>query len=376
MQYLYIATIFAGALVCFLASLLLFLRRKAGERSRVILAVIVFFSVFSYITRFISLCRGEVPHLIVSAGMLLLANFMVLSYILYPIEVISPGWLSLKNVLKLLSVWLIFNAVYFISLWSGVHYTQYSSVLEMLPNAANFEVWFRLILSLLIFLPVLFIFYIHRTRRYNNTSIVWLRKYSSVLLVNILAYVMVLLLNHQFLHILYYYLSVGCSLFIVYMELFDRLIRNPEADFHGDVNADSNIPAGAVLSEPSADCKNPLLAERMNSYMQNNSAWRDPDLSLNTLASELCTNRTTLAKVIQECGYENYTGYINRLRIEDFIQQVKSGKFDNYQDAFYFAGFRSRSSALRNFRQITGKIPSEYFSNMLKFPTCKRHMSA
>lgn len=55
MQYLYIATVFAGALVCLLASLLLVVRRKTGERSRVILAVIVFFSVFNYIPRFIAL---------------------------------------------------------------------------------------------------------------------------------------------------------------------------------------------------------------------------------------------------------------------------------------------------------------------------------
>ena len=61
MQYLYIATIFAGALVCLLASILLFVRRKGGERSRVILAVIVLFSVFNYIPRFIALCYGEEP---------------------------------------------------------------------------------------------------------------------------------------------------------------------------------------------------------------------------------------------------------------------------------------------------------------------------
>ncbi|PKP37859.1 MAG: hypothetical protein CVT97_04065 [Bacteroidetes bacterium HGW-Bacteroidetes-14] len=363
MQYLYIATVFAGALVCLLASLLLFLRRKAGERSRIILAVIVLFSVFNYIPRFISLSTGEVPHQIVSAEMLLLAIFMVLSYILYPLEVISPGWLNFRNLFKLLSVWLLLVFAFLISLWSGVQYTPYSSVLEMLPHAGEFEVWFRLLLSLLIFLPVLLIFYIHRSRRYRNTNLVWLKKYSSVLLINILAYIMVLVFNHQFLHILYYYLSVGCSLFIVYMELFDRLIGKPETDSSGGISAGdfSQAQNAVVQGEQVADSRNTILAEKMNAYMKNNSAWRDPDLSLNALASELCTNRTTLAKVIQESGCENYTCYINKLRIDDFIQQMESGKFDNFQDAFFFAGFRSRSTALRNFRQITGKIPSEYF---------------
>lgn len=146
MEYLYIATVFAGALVCLLASVLLFLRRKAGGRSRIILAVIVFFSVLNYITRFIDLCRGEVPEFIVSADMLLLANFMVISYIMYPVEVISPGWLNLSRIIGLYSVWLFFLLVYVITLVAGVNYTQYASVLDMLSDAGNFNVWFRLIM--------------------------------------------------------------------------------------------------------------------------------------------------------------------------------------------------------------------------------------
>ncbi|MPN19748.1 hypothetical protein SDC9_167120 [bioreactor metagenome] len=95
--------------------------------------------------------------------------------------------------------------------------------------------------------------------------------------------------------------------------------------------------------------------------MKTNNAWRDPDLSLNTLASELFTNRTSLALAMRASGYENYTNYINHLRIDDFIQQVESGQSENFQEAFFFVGFRSRGTALRNFRQFTGITPSEYF---------------
>lgn len=115
MHNFYIATIFAGALVCLLASLLLFARRKAGERSRVILAIIVLFSVFNYIPRFIALCNGIVPEFAVSAKLLLVANFMVISYIMYPIEVISPGWLNFRRVLKLYSIWIVLLLIYLCS---------------------------------------------------------------------------------------------------------------------------------------------------------------------------------------------------------------------------------------------------------------------
>ncbi|MEA4936005.1 MAG: AraC family transcriptional regulator [Paludibacter sp.] len=369
MQYFYIATIFAGALVCLLASLLLFARRKAGERSRVILAVIVLFSVFNYIPRFIAICNGQDPELVVTAKLLLVANFMIISYILYPVEVISPGWLNFRRVVILYGPLSVLAGVYIVSLLAGVEYTHYSSLLEMLAHADRFEVWFRLLLSLLIFSPLLFVFSIHRTRLYHNSDRVWIRKYIITLSINIIAYILVLIFNRPLVHTLYYYVSVGCSLYIVYMELFDRLIG--KSHLVAPVNREENIrsekpvakEAEALLSAEKcvAELKNSALIQRLDCYMKTNNAWRDPDLSLNTLASELFTNRTSLALAMRASGYENYTNYINHLRIDDFIQQVESGQSENFQEAFFFVGFRSRGTALRNFRQFTGITPSEYF---------------
>ena len=364
MQYLYLATVFAGALVCLLASILLFVRRKEAKRSRVILAVIVSFSVFNYITRFIALCNGETPELVVSAKLLLQANFMVLGYILYPIEVIAPGWLSFQRILKLYSYWLLAVVVYLISLQLGVEYTPYGSLLGMLAHSGSFEVWFRLLLSVLIFAPALIVFFIHQTRLYRNSDHIWVRKYVITLSVNMLAYMLVLMFNHPEFNILYYYVSVGCSLYIVYMELFDRLIVKTlpaavaeEKEETTDETDDSFLCPEKCGNEK----KDSVLIQRLDNYMKIHKAWRNPDLSLNTLASELFTNRTSLAQAMRESDYENYSNYINRLRIEDFLQQIESGQMLNFQETFFFVGFRSRSTALRNFRQFTGSIPSEYF---------------
>ena len=369
MQYFYIATIFAGALVCLLASLLLFARRKAGERSRVILAVIVLFSVFNYIPRFITLCNGQEPEFVVTAKLLLVANFMIISYILYPVEVISPGWLNFRRVVILYGPLSALAGVYIVSLWAGVEYTHYSSLLEMLAHADRFEVWFRILLSLLIFSPLLFVFSIQRTRLYHNSDHIWMRKYIITLSINILAYILVLIFNRPLVHTLYYYVSVGCSLYIVYMELFDRLIGkshliapiNHEENILPDEIVTAYAEAPLSIEKSATELKNSVLIQRLDCYMKKNNAWRDPDLSLNTLASELFTNRTSLAQAMRESGYENYTNYINRLRIEDFIQQIESGQSENFQEAFFFVGFRSRGTALRNFRQFTGMTPSEYF---------------
>lgn len=347
MSQLYIATVFAGALVCLLASVLLFLRRNSGERSRLILAVIVFFSVFNYIPRFIALYNGETPEFVVTVKMLLQAIFMVNAYVMYAVEVVSPGWLSFRRILKLYSFWVLLLAIYLVSLAAGVKYSQYGSVIEMFNQVYRFEVWFRLVLCILIFMPALFLFFVRRIRIYNNTNHIWVIKYTITLVVNIIAYILVLLFNNTIVHTLYYYISVGCSLYIVYMELFDRLI----------------VSSGSLTAEVAGikGYKDGSLIEKLDSYMANHQAWRDPDLSLNMLAAELCTNRTTLSKVLREYGYGSYTNYINKLRIEDFLTQAESGNYANFQESFFIAGFRSRSTAFRNFRQYAGMTPSEYF---------------
>ena len=224
MQSIYIATIFAGALVCMLSSLLLLVRRKPRERSRLILAIIVFFSVLNYIPRFIALSQGYEPEFVVSAKMLLLGNFMVISYILYPIEVIRPGWLNLTRTLKLYAFWLLLLTLYLITSFAGVLYSSWSSLPEMFAHMERFEVWFCLFLSLLLFAPGLLVIFIQHVGHNSNTDRVWLKKYAIAFYINILAYLMVLTFNHPLVHTLYYYVSVGCSLFIVYMELFDRLL--------------------------------------------------------------------------------------------------------------------------------------------------------
>jgi len=52
--------------------------------------------------------------------------------------------------------------------------------------------------------------------------------------------------------------------------------------------------------------------------------------------------------------------YINNLRISDFISLMNNQKM-SIKEAFFICGYRSRTTALRNFRLVTGKTPSDYF---------------
>lgn len=358
MQYIYFGSVFMAAMAHLIMAVPLFLQRREGERSRSILAFFVLVSVFNYTLRITSVLEGEIPSLVVSVPMLLVAIFMVTCYILYPIEVISPGWLNFKRTLGIYSPLLLFTVIWLISRLFGVYYYPYGSLLEMLPDIADFNAGYRIFLCVMLFMPLLFIFFIPYTKKYSNTDKQWVWGYVGAFTVNTLGYLAVLAYDSIYIDTAYYYITVFCELFIVYNELFVRIIAKPESEIS------STFVLQPHSEEINKETKNIELFNKLDAYMHEDQRWRDPDLSMSTLVSDLHTNRTTLSLSIQEQGYENYADYINQLRINEFITLMTSGKSKNFMESFFDVGFRSKSAAFRNFRKVTNKTPTEYFKSV------------
>lgn len=372
MQYIYFGSVFAAAAIFILLALLLFLQRNRGERSRTILAVITLLSAFNYI-RLLVIFQ---PHDSDSAGavmqvpFLLIGIFVVAIYVVYPIEVISPQWLNWKRLLKIYTPFVGLLLFYQLTLWLGVDYPAYQTLGVMMADIGSFSVVFRLVLALLIFLPVVLLYYTPHTRRYNNTDNKWVAGYIAAVSINMLAYLIVNSHDTYLVCSLYVAVSVLCSLYITYQELYVRLIRRPIGQLTSDDEQPCEQPDEAKANstpqiEPpllaNADSRRALLFDRLEQYMNSRQAWRDPDISSVKLSRELYTNRTSLREAIQQHGYSGYASYVNSKRVEEFIHIVGQKGGFNYQEAFFDVGFRCKTTALRNFKEITGMIPSEYF---------------
>ncbi len=360
MQDFYFGSVFMAAVAYIVMALLLLLQRKKGERSRTILGVLVLVSVLNYGLRIASLLQHQTPEPVVSVPMLLLAIFMVSCYILYPIEVISPNSLNVNNIAKVYSPLLALTVIWFITKLLGVNYQPYRDIAAMLPHLERFDVWFRVLLAFMVFLPLIFIFFARYDKKYSNTSNRWIRGYVIAFSINSLGYIAVLAYNSIYIGTAYYYISVGCELYIVYQELFVRLIHKDNDAERVRINSPEHEEAKEL--DIKVEARNSELFRRLNDYLHSDCRWRDPDLSMGTLVAQLNTNRTTLALAIQEQGFDNYASYINKLRINEFISIAGDGKAGNFQELFFDVGFRSKSTALRNFRLATGVTPSEYFS--------------
>lgn len=381
MQYIYFGTVFAAMLIFLLVAVLLLMQRKRGERSRTILAGMTLLSVVNYISMIVYFYKDPAYTLgaILSVPFLLMGISVITIYIMYPIEVISPGWITWKRLLKMYlpatGLWLF----YYLTSWLGVEYTAYSTFGQMMTDVWSFQVIFRIVLALLIFLPVVLLYYVPYTRRYNNADHKWMRGYIVVITINMASYLIVNVHDTFLSCSIYIIISILCSLYITYQELYVRLIRHSTIEIEPEPAAEpllvsAPVPVPASAPELEADTTPPNvrnsreteLYERLEKYMNSAHAWREPDLSVEKLASVLCTNRTSLLKIIQRYGYAGYTSYVNGKRVEEFIQIVNRQGGFNYQQIFFDVGFRSKTTALRNFKQITGVIPSEYFQKQVQ----------
>lgn len=90
-----------------------------------------------------------------------------------------------------------------------------------------------------------------------------------------------------------------------------------------------------------------------------------PEITLSSIAKHLDVHPNTLSEVINRMEQKSFFDYINTLRVEEFkkrVHQPENQKFTLLSLA-YECGFNSKTSFNRNFKNITGKSPSEYLKN-------------
>lgn len=96
--------------------------------------------------------------------------------------------------------------------------------------------------------------------------------------------------------------------------------------------------------------------------MKQKELFLTPELTLTMVAEELKIHPNTLSQVINSVEQKNFFDYVNTLRIEEFKQRIAKQEHQKYTllSLAYECGFNSKTSFNRNFKNLTGKSPSEY----------------
>lgn len=102
------------------------------------------------------------------------------------------------------------------------------------------------------------------------------------------------------------------------------------------------------------------LESRLTAYMEDGEAFLDPQLSLESAASALNTNRTYLSAVIRDTRGESFRTYVNRLRIETVKREMMSHPEERLEVIAARTGFKSDTQLVKKFTEVTGESPRKW----------------
>lgn len=105
-----------------------------------------------------------------------------------------------------------------------------------------------------------------------------------------------------------------------------------------------------------------LIADNLQSYMQEHKPYLNPDITLKNLAELIGEHPHILSQVINENFDRNYYEFINSYRVEEAKRILKEPEYKNYTlTAIGFeAGFNSKSAFYTAFKKNTGVTPAKY----------------
>ena len=112
----------------------------------------------------------------------------------------------------------------------------------------------------------------------------------------------------------------------------------------------------------SNDPKFKILIGKIDEFEANNDFLKK-NLTLDSLAKEFQTNRDYLSKLINESKSKNFSQYLNELRINYIVEELKSNKKMRKHTIAAIAddiGYNNSESFTNAFKKITGTLPSYY----------------
>jgi AraC-like DNA-binding protein len=126
----------------------------------------------------------------------------------------------------------------------------------------------------------------------------------------------------------------------------------------------------AEAPQPKSDLLTPaelIELERLKSAV-GNGACLEPEMSLSTLATKVAIPEHRLRRLIAKgLGYRNFAAFLNAHRVEEAKRRLADPARSREQivSIAFGVGYASLAPFNRAFRQLTGKTPSEYRSQVL-----------
>ncbi|MCP4215791.1 MAG: helix-turn-helix domain-containing protein, partial [bacterium] len=113
-----------------------------------------------------------------------------------------------------------------------------------------------------------------------------------------------------------------------------------------------------------------IILRKLDILMTVKKVFRKDDLSMRSLARKVNTTGKYLSQVLNECLHASFNDYVNGFRIEEAKRMLQAPKKEEKRfgmlDIAFEAGFNSKGTFNRVFKNKTGLSPSEFKKNHRK----------
>ncbi|MEY3367729.1 MAG: hypothetical protein RI973_884 [Bacteroidota bacterium] len=156
---------------------------------------------------------------------------------------------------------------------------------------------------------------------------------------------------------------------IIYLQ-YRKLKRNMKTMFQMNLSLayskrdDGGKPARPI-DEASPNLSDSDLYKLILKIIEQKELYKDPLLSLHDLATHLKRPKHVVSKAINNAGRTNFAGLMNEFKVNEARRLIiEKGNAIAVSDIASMAGFNSRSSFNRHFKELTGFTPTDYIEMM------------
>lgn len=383
-----------AAVICLGGASLLFLRGRNNRSRRLLASIMLAWGIF-YVIRIVGMLMGNQNLYftkvdIANVFLLTSGNLYLIILLLYPLEIVRPGWLNLKRTGLLLLPYIgVTLFYYFVLSLLGQKPLILSDINQFMEHIGQFNVWFRILMTLSIAAYLAYLFRL--TWRYkefyqqwcrNNYSddetmnISWLRQYGiGVVLIGV-AYFWGVFDGNTYSFIIHN-LTVQCFFYYtLYKGLFhdnpytenffsytlDENEACQKAELKEKVSSTENVCLLEVEGNENAFLKKlPTYCDEISSWMIKKKPYLNPNFKLIDVSEILPLNRTYLSRVFNEGFGNSFNDVVRNYRLREAEWLLVNRKDIPVGQVGELCGFSSPSVFHRAFVQShDGLTPNCY----------------
>lgn len=160
--------------------------------------------------------------------------------------------------------------------------------------------------------------------------------------------------------ILFYSIIVAFVVYIGYSGIRQKgIFSNRTIKEEELVKAESEYKNSSLKNDAAIKIHSELL-----NLMKEDKPFLNPKLTISELAQNLSTSTNHLSQVINQYEKVNFYDFVNKFRVEEFIENAQNNSEFNLLANAYDAGFNSKSTFNTAFKKLKSVTPSQYMSGL------------